>query len=78
MKGLMLTTPGGSKFWHPCADPKKGMREMAESQAEALTYGKAWNHAQTLIEFGESDGATFTPESVVKAAEPVKAAEGES
>jgi hypothetical protein len=69
MKGLMLTTPGGSKFWHPCQDPAIGLREMAQMQAELQFYGKAWGHPQSVIEFGAVEGDVFTAEKVVKAAE---------
>ena len=69
MKGLMLTTPGGSKFWHPCSDPAKGLREMQVKQDEANTYGAAWGHPGSQLEYGESDGKSFTAERVLKAAD---------
>lgn len=75
MTGLMLTAPKGSKFWHPCADPAKGLAEM---ESIAFTYGAAWGHAETTIEFGESDGTTFVASNVVKAAAKPGAASARS
>lgn len=55
--GIMLTTPGGNRFWHPCPDAEKGYQEMA---SVPWLYGKAWEHPDTVVEFGTSDGKTFT------------------
>jgi hypothetical protein len=56
--GIMLTTPGGTKYWHPCKDAETGLREMA---SQAFVYGTAWDDKRTVKEFGTSDGKTFTP-----------------
>lgn len=61
--GIMLTTPGGNRFWHPCRDAAQGLAEMG---AVAFTYGAAWDHPATVVEYGVSDGTTFTPQTRLK------------
>lgn len=68
MKGLMLTAPGGSKFWHPCKDPETGLKEMAALQAELNFYGAAWKHDATVIEYGTVEGNVFTASSRIRGA----------
>lgn len=58
--GIMLTTPGKNRFWHPCEDAERGLQEMAEGHAQDNRYGAAWDHAATVIEFGTDDGTRFT------------------
>lgn len=64
--GLVLTTPGGTRFWHPCADPAEGFKQM---ESIAFTYGAAWGHKETSIEFAEDAGTEFKVLAVVKAAD---------
>lgn len=65
--GLMLTLPGGSKFWHPCADDRIGAAEMDQRHAEANTYGANYRHADAVLEFGTDDGrGTFTPTNRIR------------
>lgn len=59
--GILLTTPGKNRFWHPCEDADQGLAEMAEAHAGDNRYGAAWGHPETVIEFGSDDGQTFTP-----------------
>lgn len=57
--GIVLTTPGGNRFWHGCRDAAAGYKEMASI---SWTYGAAWEHADTVVEFGTVDGAgNFIP-----------------
>lgn len=77
-KGLMLTTPGGNRFWHPCADAAAGLKEMTASQEQAKTYGAAWGHPHSQLEYGDSDGVTFVPSEVLKASERPKTAAGDA
>lgn len=62
--GIMLTAPGGSKFWHPCRDAQTGLREM---ESIKFTYGLAWGHPATTVEFGSVSGDEFTPSQTLKA-----------
>lgn len=70
--GILLTTPGKNRFWHPCEDPERGLQEMAEGHAAANTYGAAWDHPATVIEFGTDDGKQFTASRLLRGPEPVK------
>lgn len=58
--GIMLRTPGGTRFWHPCPDAEGGVRDMDAMHAETGVYGPNYAHADTVVEFGTSDGTTFT------------------
>lgn len=62
MTGIVLTTPGGNRFWYPCPDAKTGFREMSTIP---YTYGAAWKHPETTLEFGTDDGTTFTASEVI-------------
>lgn len=55
--GIILTTPGGHQFWHPCVDAAAGYREM---ESIKFTYGAAWEHSAARVEFGTDDGEKFT------------------
>lgn len=55
--GLVLTTPGGNRFWVPCTNAESGLRDMADA---AFVYGEAWSDERTTIDFGTDDGKTFT------------------
>lgn len=75
-KGLLLTAPKGSRFWHACADPETGLAEMKVMQESVGYYGAAWGHPETQIEWGDDDGRTFTVEAVIrKAKRPAAAGE---
>ena len=55
--GILLTTPGQkNRFWVPCRDAQAGLKEMSQA---AWLYGAAWNHPDTVIEFGTVDGNEF-------------------
>ncbi len=57
--GCLLTKPNGEKYWVPAPDAKSGFEWMAASQADARTYGDAWDDPATVIEFGTDDGKVF-------------------
>ena len=70
--GILLTTPGKSRFWFPCEDAERGLQDMAAGHAEANTYGAAWDHPETVIEFGFLAGQVFNATVKLR---PVKAEE---
>jgi hypothetical protein len=58
--GIMLRTPGGTRFWHRAASAEAGVRDMDAMHAETGVYGPNYAHPETVVEFGTSDGRTFT------------------
>jgi len=56
--GLVLTTPGGTRYWVPCPDAETGLRDMEQA---AFVYGAAWTDERTTVDFGTDDGKQFTP-----------------
>lgn len=53
--GILLTTPGGNRFWHKCQDAAAGVREMDAIHDETGVYGPNYRHAGTAVEFGTVD-----------------------
>lgn len=73
--GCMLTTHNGVAYFVAAPDAKTGLEYMAQSQAEARTYGTgipgdapgcAWDDPRTRIEFGEVDGNAFKVLEVIR------------
>lgn len=57
----MLSTPGGTHYWVPCAE-KAVPQTLAEMGQAAFVYGPGvWESEKTVVRFGTSDGTTFTP-----------------